>query len=142
MHISFFSCNQIFIVFPLSFSICPHLCTNFLRYLIKNIIYLNKTPSPKFCLILIFIVNLSPSKCSDALIGTVLQLLHDLSELSPQLLRKIPFTFLLKINIIFSDSMAEFDLLKKTAPDKREICLQRNGLHPSFDDYKKRRQKT
>ena len=38
--------------------------------------------------------------------------------------------------------MAEFDLLKKTASHKREICLQRNGLHRSFDDYKKRRQKT
>lgn len=143
MHVSFFSCNQIFIdFFPLPFSIYPHLCTNPLRYSIKHDIYLNKTPSPKFCLILIFTVNLSPSKCSEILTDTVLQLLHDLSELYPQLQRKVPLTFLLKINIIFRDSMAEFSLLNKTTSDKKEIRLERNGLHCSFDDYKKRRQKT
>lgn len=143
MHVSFFSCNQIFIdFFPLPFSIYPHLCTNPLRYSVKHDIYLNKTPSPKFCLILIFTVNLSPSKCSEIFTDTVLQLLHDLSELYPQLQRKVPLTFLLKINIIFRDSMAEFSLLNKTTSDKKEIRLERNGLHCSFDDYKKRRQKT
>lgn len=139
---SFLATRFLQIFFPLAFSIYPHLCTNPLRYLIKHIIYLNKTPSPKFCLILIFTVNLSPSKCSETLTDTVLQLLHDLSELYPQLQRKIPLTFLLKINIIFRDSMAEFSLLNKTTSDKKEISLERNGLHCSFDDYKRRRQKT
>lgn len=139
MHVSFFSCNQFFLVFffSLPFSIYTHLCTNPLRYSIKHIIYLNKTPSPKFCLILIFTVNLSPSKCSEALTDTVLQLLHDLSELYPQLQRKIPFTFLLKVNIIFRDTMAEFSLLNKTTSDKKEIHLERNGLNCSFDDYRR-----